>query len=375
MTCGQGIKKIYSLSRNVRAGAFYKGSGNIKKVERMIKMFKQLNNGKVIDLERYKSDKMKQLNNNKVVDLERYKSDTMKQFLYDIGQEVILRYEIKVGTYCGGVEFSNTHKKAETQTLTITDQIIDEFGNYYITKELGAEEPITDTMIDQLKTKAHHQWKKKRPLICIIGRTASGKDTFASSLVDEHTSLIKSYTTRPRREGEGDTHIFIDSIEGYKDRWVESEINGYNYFVLEEDIVNNDILIVDPVGFYSLVNQPEFARDVEVYYLMVDPMTRLTRYTARDKSTVEDFIERDGSENKQFAKFEKSLQNEHFRDKYNIRVFTSETKGQEPFYRELLWDGPYCGQRHTGGWLVDNSKLRDTNLIEEVKLNRRGQDE
>ena len=46
-------------------------------------------------------------------------------------------------------------------------------------------------------------------LLCVIGRTACGKDSLVNKLC-ERTGLkaITSYTTRPRRENEGDTHIF-----------------------------------------------------------------------------------------------------------------------------------------------------------------------
>ena len=46
-------------------------------------------------------------------------------------------------------------------------------------------------------------------LLCVMGRTASGKDSLVAKLC-ERTDLkaIISYTTRPRRTNEGDTHIF-----------------------------------------------------------------------------------------------------------------------------------------------------------------------
>ena len=56
---------------------------------------------------------------------------------------------------------------------------------------------------------------KEHVLLCIMGRTASGKDTLANKLC-ERTGLrqVISYTTRARRVNEGDTHIFI-SDEDY----------------------------------------------------------------------------------------------------------------------------------------------------------------
>ena len=50
---------------------------------------------------------------------------------------------------------------------------------------------------------------KEHILLCIMGRTSCGKDTLVGKLCG-HTGLtaITSYTTRPRRNNEGDTHIF-----------------------------------------------------------------------------------------------------------------------------------------------------------------------
>lgn len=307
----------------------------------------------------------------------------LKQFLYNVGDKVKLRHGIKVGTYCGGVNYSIEHKANELNMLTIKDRVLDKSGNYYIVESNGELLRVTDTMIDQLKTKAYHYWESKdTPLTCIIGRTASGKDTFANLLANDPDKIIKSYTTRPRRKGEGDTHKFIDSIEDYEDRWVESEINGYNYFVLEEDIIEKDILIVDPVGFKSLMSQPEFTREVEVYYLMVDPLTRMNRYIKRESTVTKtpgiwgdydgsqllkcDFIERNGSEDSQFTAFEKLLENSYFRKKYNIEVLSSGTLINQPHHKKLYWGGNYCEHRKVGGWTTNKGEVEPINPIEEV---------
>lgn len=296
---------------------------------------------------------------------EKGKMVILKQFMYDEGDAIVLRNGIKVGTYCGGVSFTPKHKNCEGKILTIQERVMNEYGNFYITEEYGNDTHITDTMVDQEITKDLHRWQRRnKPLICIIGRTASGKDTFANHIAEDPSKIIKSYTTRPRRDGEGDTHKFIGSVERYKDRWVETEINGYHYFVLEEDVLDNDILIVDPIGFHSLMTQPEFKREVEVYYLMVGPLTRMDRYTSRGNETVGNFIQRNGSEDKQFTTFEKMLENSYFKAINNITVVTSETRHNKPHYRELFWDGNFCGDRMVGGWVADKSKVRPVNDIE-----------
>ena len=55
---------------------------------------------------------------------------------------------------------------------------------------------------------------KEHTLLLVMGRTASGKDSLVNKL-SERTGLkqLISYTTRPPREGEGNTHIFVSEEE------------------------------------------------------------------------------------------------------------------------------------------------------------------
>ena len=51
-----------------------------------------------------------------------------------------------------------------------------------------------------------------KKLFCVLGETASGKDTLTKKLCDETgMKQVISYTTRNRRDNEGDTHIFVDN--------------------------------------------------------------------------------------------------------------------------------------------------------------------
>ena len=77
----------------------------------------------------------------------------------------------------------------------------------------------------------------KKTIFLIVGQTASGKDSLVNLMCQNfklpmtdifgkwslhpYKQLI-SYATRPRRENEGDTHIFIqpNEVEQYKDQIV-----------------------------------------------------------------------------------------------------------------------------------------------------------
>lgn len=99
---------------------------------------------------------------------------------------------------------------------------------------------------------------KEHVLLCLMGKTASGKDTLANKLC-ERTGLsqIISYTTRERRDNEGDTHIFI-SDEEY--RALESagqiaaftQIGQYKYCCTVDQLYENDVYVIDPVGVKNL---------------------------------------------------------------------------------------------------------------------------
>lgn len=193
------------------------------------------------------------------------------------------------------------------------------------------------------------------PLMIIIGRTASGKDTLAERHIGPHRRMVKSYTTRPRREGEGDTHQFIDSIEGYNDRWVETKIGEHHYFMTGQDILNKDLILVDPNGFYSLMERLEhegIERELIVYYLMVGEDVRRERYRRRDGSSAEDFYKRDDAENNQFSVFEKKLRDKDYREKYNIQVLTSEEGPTGfPMFDKLKWVATPYHPSNYGMWM------------------------
>ena len=67
---------------------------------------------------------------------------------------------------------------------------------------------------------------KEHVLLCILGKTASGKDLLVNKLCERSgLKQLISYTTRERRVDEGDTHIFI-SDEEYVLQWQQEEYEG-----------------------------------------------------------------------------------------------------------------------------------------------------
>ena len=99
---------------------------------------------------------------------------------------------------------------------------------------------------------------KKHTLLCIIGRTACGKDSLVNKLC-ERTGLkaITSYTTRPRRENEGDAHIFV-SEDDYEQMYQAgivaafTQIGEYKYWTTIDQLEKADIYIIDYEGIKTL---------------------------------------------------------------------------------------------------------------------------
>jgi guanylate kinase len=119
----------------------------------------------------------------------------------------------------------------------------------------------------------------RKTVFLIVGQTASGKDSLVNAMCKQfkppepifidgvdadkwHNPTIStpykqliSYTTRPRRENEGDTHIFIspDEVDKYKDDIVAyTKIGKYEYFATKQQLYDCDFYIIDYLGIQTL---------------------------------------------------------------------------------------------------------------------------
>lgn len=147
---------------------------------------------------------------------------------------------------------------------------------------------------------------KEHVLLCVMGRTASGKDTLVNKLC-ERTDLkqIISYTTRERRVNEGNTHIFISDKEyqELEDRGqiaAFTQIGPYKYCCTINQLYENDIYVIDPIGVQRLreLDLPNL-RLVTVYINTPDNIRkeRVLNKRCDDKLV---FMKRDIAERDQF---------------------------------------------------------------------------
>ena len=146
-----------------------------------------------------------------------------------------------------------------------------------------------------------------KKLFCVLGETASGKDTLTKRLCeDTGMKAIISYTTRPRRVNEGDTHIFVDDSV-YEQMKSEdkiaafTEINGSKYWSTIDQLYENDIYIIDANGLQTLEDLGFEDLDLCSIYINVPTEVRLDRALYRGDS-VEDFFSRNRAEMKQFIR-------------------------------------------------------------------------
>lgn len=180
---------------------------------------------------------------------------------------------------------------------------------------------------------------KEHVLICLMGRTASGKDTLVNKLC-ERTGLrqIISYTTRERRVNEGDTHIFI-SDEEYKT--IEdsgriaafTQIGQYKYCCTIEQLYENDIYVIDPIGVQHLqtLNLPNL-RLVTIYVNVPDDIRKDRALSKRGDDRLT-FMKREMAERDQFramlrnADFDYAISNIDVSRAYSVLRWISQVEG------------------------------------------------
>ena len=150
----------------------------------------------------------------------------------------------------------------------------------------------------------------KKPIFCVLGRSASGKDTLVSAVCEETgMKQVCSYTTRAKRTNEGATHLFITEEEAKqkKDIIAETRINGYKYFVTRSQLDDRDFYVIDPKGLSDLRSDPTL-RDhywFVAIYVTIPEKLRAERIKARgdDPEIAKARLE---SEDAEFSEFEQS---------------------------------------------------------------------
>lgn len=152
----------------------------------------------------------------------------------------------------------------------------------------------------------------------IVGRTGSGKTYLAELLKQRGLRPVISHTTRPPRHPGEDSYIFVseDEAENCEDKLIETEINGYTYYVTKDDLKNKDFYVIDPIGAKRLISIYETMADenfnpermLNIVYIVAPYEYRYYQATHRIGGYLPStFHKRDESETEQFFAFEENI--------------------------------------------------------------------
>lgn len=180
---------------------------------------------------------------------------------------------------------------------------------------------------------------KKHTLLLILGRTASGKDSLVEKLCERTgTKQLISYTTRERRNGEGETHKFVTEKEYHtmlsnNQVAVDTNIAGNYYWSTIEQLYETDIYVIDYIGLKKLreLNLPNI-RLVSIFINTPDEIREERALNSRkdDKSK---FRVRNFSEAPQFrellknADFDYAISNIDFPKAYSVLRWIATVEG------------------------------------------------
>lgn len=155
----------------------------------------------------------------------------------------------------------------------------------------------------------------------IAGRSGAGKDYLVSKMIElsekmtgKAFSPVKSYTTRPPRYENEDTHIFIakEDVDKYPDKVATTKIGEYEYFATAKQVNSSEIYVVDPKGIDELINNMPDTEFQIVYVQADDEINRRTNAVKRAEDKIREeeiFSARDAAENEQFTEFEDKIHN------------------------------------------------------------------
>ena len=166
----------------------------------------------------------------------------------------------------------------------------------------------------------------RKKLICVDGRTCSGKDSLVNAMIQKYPEVLKpviSRTTRTMREGEqnGVEHWFHtkeefdrimeinkDNIVAYTQIKNENDTDGYEYFTMKEDLEDANIYIIDPNGVKYLKSRTDLDMDIWVIYVYASDDVRRERAKKSRSDYETEYEKRVLKEKAQFDEAEKNFE-------------------------------------------------------------------
>jgi len=168
-------------------------------------------------------------------------------------------------------------------------------------------------------------------IICLMGKSSSGKDTIFRELLQEGTLGLRTivpYTTRPIRTGETDGvdyhFISVEEFKSLKEQgfFAETAIyNEWNYGTAKEDCTDDKVAVLTPHGLrqISKIN----GINVISFYINVPRRDRLIKILQRGDN-IEEAYRRSLSDVGQFDGIEDEVDYVIYNDgyKYSVKQMT-----------------------------------------------------
>lgn len=179
---------------------------------------------------------------------------------------------------------------------------------------------------------------KEHALLCIMAESAAGKDKLINEMCKRNNlNQLTSYTTRQRRNNEGNTHIFVneDAYNKMKENGIIAAytyINGNHYWSTVDQLYESDLYAIDPIGVESLkaMNLPNLK--IITVYINVPEEIRKERAIARGDS-IDIYRSRTLSERQQFRDMKKNMNvdyvipNINFPNAYSVLKWIATVEG------------------------------------------------
>lgn len=179
-----------------------------------------------------------------------------------------------------------------------------------------------------------------KTVFLVVGETSSGKDTFVHKICEEcgYSQLI-SYATRPRRDGEGETHIFIsdEDAKQFVDKMIAyTRIGEYQYFATIPQLYESDFYVIDPNGadYMKFITQYKNINDVRFVTIYINTPVHLRKERALNSrgDKIEVYFHRALDEQEEFtnfkayAKYDYAISNVDFDKAYKIFKYIVQTE-------------------------------------------------
>ena len=142
----------------------------------------------------------------------------------------------------------------------------------------------------------------KEYIYLVVGESGSGKNAVIKEMCKNKYTELKSYTTRPKRNENEDTHTFITDEEFDKltDICAYTEYNGYRYCATTQQCDENDFYIINPKGIKYFYEHYKGEKEPVVVYVYVPTYIRIWRMFKRGDS-IKNIIQRVKNDRVEFA--------------------------------------------------------------------------